>query len=1075
MTTSRRDIQLPVIREPLSGTGPREGRRHETCSHQPHAGRIPSAAHPRPEFWRSLDELAGTPEFEEFLHREFPENASEWHDPVGRRQFLKLMAASLSLAGLASCTRQPTEKIVPYVQPPEQIVPGKPLFYATAMPQNGVGFPVLAESHMGRPIKIEGNEKHPASLGGTDVFAQASILTLYDPDRSRAVLRVGQISTWAEFVRALAVELESQRIRQPAGAGLRLLTGPVTSPSLIARIRAFLEQFPGARWHQYDPVGNDNAVAGARMAFGEREPVQPVYSFDRAEVVLALDGDFLCCGPAGMRYARDFVSRRRVYEKSEHMSRLYAVESHPSNTGAMADHRLRLRPQEIETVVRAVAHGLGMLLTSPAEKVADGLAPWVEALVQDLRSHKGSSLIVVGESQPPAVHALAYAINEALGNVGNTVSYIRPPAAGSMNGIQPLRELTADMAAGQVTALIMLGCNPVYDAPADLKFPELMADRDSKVRFRVHVGLYADETARYCHWHIPAAHYLEAWGDIRAFDGTVSIIQPLIAPLYGGKTDLEVVAAMLGQPDASAHDLVQDHWRSAGLGEKFEQAWDRALHDGFIAGTGSEFLTPKVRPELLRELNRAKEGGGAGSASTAPGGTAGQRESPNAHEAGEMPSHPGGLTIIFRPDPSIWDGQFANNAWLQELPKPLTKLTWDNAALISPATAARLGLASEDQAELKYRGRSVVAPVWIMPGQADDCVTVHLGYGRQRAGRVGTGVGFNAYLIRTAQAPWFDSGLEIRKTGGKYRLASTQHHHSLEGRHIIRATGLEQYREEPGFARHMVHRPPDDMTLYPQPRRDTSEYAWGMAIDLNSCIGCNACVVACQAENNVPVVGKDQVMVSREMHWLRLDRYYHGDDPNQPETYFQPMLCVHCEYAPCEVVCPVAATVHSTEGLNDMVYNRCVGTRYCSNNCPYKVRRFNFLSYSDTQTPVLKLLRNPDVTVRTRGVMEKCTYCVQRINAARIQAKLEDRPIRDGEVVTACQQACPTQAIVFGNINDPDSRVSRLKAQDLDYGVLEEINTRPRTTYLAKVWNANHELTGGKPPGNWQPKGHAHG
>ncbi|HOB73846.1 MAG TPA: TAT-variant-translocated molybdopterin oxidoreductase [Phycisphaerae bacterium] len=1045
MNHSRRDIQLPVIHP--SGTA------HDAVACE-------ASAHPGPEFWRSLDELAGTPEFEEYLHREFPDNASEWMDPVGRRQFLKLMGASLSLAGLASCTRQPTEKIVPYVQPPEQIVPGKPLFYATAMPRGGLGFPVTAESHMGRPIKIEGNEIHPASLGATDAFAQASILQLYDPDRSRTVTRVGQISTWTEFLGALALELEEQRGLEPKGRGLRLLTGPVSSPTLTAHIQTLLKQFPGARWHQYDPTGPDNAVVGAKMAFGEHEPLQAIYAFDKAEVVVSLDGDFLCSGPYAVRYARDFMAGRRVYANNGRMNRLYVAESFLSSTGAAADHRLKMRPPDIPRLARLVAQHLNMGIEAPANATDEQEARWVAAVARDLQAHRGASVVLAGESQPPAVHALACAINEALGNVGKTVSYIRPAAPMPVDGMQSLRELAADMKAGQVTMLVILGCNPVYDAPADLGFRELLADTQSKVKFRVHWGLYADETAEYCHWHIPAAHYLESWGDIRAYDGTVTILQPLIAPLYGGKTDLEVVAAMLGMGNQSAYDLVREHWRTAGLSGNFEPAWERALHDGLIHGTASPLLTPKVRPELVQDLRREWEAGSTPRAAT--------------QEAGESSAAQGGLTILFRPDPTIWDGQFANNAWLQELPKPLTKLTWDNAAMMSPATAGKLGLANEDTVELKYRGRTVNAPVWVVPGHADECVTVHLGYGRRRAGRVGTGIGFNAYLLRTTEAPWFDAGLEIRKLDGKYRLASTQHHHSLQGRHNIRATDLEEYRRHPDFAQHMVHKPSADMTLYPQPSRDQSEYAWGMVVDLNSCVGCNACVVACQAENNVPVVGKEQVLVSREMHWLRVDRYYRGDDPDQPETYHQPMMCVHCEYAPCEVVCPVAATVHSSEGLNDMVYNRCVGTRYCSNNCPYKVRRFNFLRYNDWDSPVLKLLRNPDVTVRSRGVMEKCTYCVQRINAARQAAKLEDRSIRDGEIVTACQQACPTQAIVFGNINDPNSRVSKLKAEQLNYGVLEELNTRPRTTYLAKVWNSNADLVGKEPPGNFRPDKRAH-
>jgi molybdopterin-containing oxidoreductase family iron-sulfur binding subunit len=932
------------------------------------------------------------------------------------------MSASLALAGMGACTRQPTEKIVPYVDRPEQIIPGRPLFFATSMPLSGSALGLLVESHMGRPTKAEGNPRHPASLGATDIFAQASLLTLYDPDRSQAITHLGQISSWISFVAALNTELDSHR--SDRGLRLRLLTETVSSPALARQIRDFLGAFPAARWHQYEPVARDNARAGSKLAFGEF--VNTNYHFDKTEAILALDADFLS-GPGTVRHASDFASGRRIRAGQPALNRLYVVESLLSQTGALADHRLPVRCSEIAEVGLAVAQALGI---QPGTKYAGPHGKWAEVVARDLQSHKGKSLVVAGEPQPPFVHALAHAINQALENAGNTVTYTEPVEAEPLDHNQSLRELTADMRAGHVDALFILGGNPVYTAPADLEFQQAL----SPVKFRVHLGLYEDETSALSHWHIAEAHYLESWGDARAFDGTASIIQPLIAPLYGGKSAHELLNAMLGKSDRSDYDTVRDYWKSQ-QSTDFEQAWRRWLHDGLLENTAS-------RPKQVRLRQGFADSG-----------------------IRPVVAASGGMEIVFRPDPTIWEGRFANNGWLQELPKPITRLTWDNAALLSPQTAQRLGLAQGDGVELRYRGRSVQAPVCVMPGHADDSVTVHLGYGRTRAGRVGNGAGFNAYLLRHSDDPWFGNGLEIRKTGARWTLASAQEHNLLDGRTAIRSGTLSEFQQNPGFAHHGVHAAEPGLSLYPGFKYEG--YAWGMAIDLNACVGCNACVVACQAENNIPVVGKDQVHRGREMHWIRIDTYHRGDAHN-PETYFQPMLCQHCENAPCEVVCPVNATVHSSEGLNQMVYNRCVGTRYCSNNCPYKVRRFNFYLYNDWETQSMKLLRNPDVTVRSRGVMEKCTYCVQRINAAKITSEKEDRSVRDGEILTACQQVCPAEAIVFGNINDPNSRVAKLKREPLNYGVLEELATQPRTTYLARVRNLNPELEG-------ESKEHPHG
>ncbi len=969
-------------------------------------------------FWRSLDELAGSPELEEILHRDFPRQAASLLAGVDRRQFLKLMSASLALGGLGACTRQPTEKIVPYVRQPEEVVPGVPLYYATAIPIDGAATGLLVESHLGRPTKVEGNPDHPASLGATDVFAQASVLDLYDPDRSKVVTSAGEIRPWSAFVAALCAALELQRAKK--GAGLRVLTEPVISPTLARQIDELLAAYPEARWHQWGPLARDHALAGAQMAFGADVDVQ--YRFERAEVVLTLDADVLGRGPGHLRYVREFSAGRRPGKENTRMSRLYAVESAPSTTGAVADHRLPLRASEVESLAWGVAAELDGRLRAPQR--AEAHVRWISAVARDLKQHRGTSLVIAGENQPPAVHALAHAMNHMLGNIGSTVVYTEPVAARPTDQLVSLRQLVREMDTGRVDVLLILGGNPVYSAPADLRFGERLA----KVGLRVHLGQYDDETALLCHWHVPEAHCLEAWSDARAYDGTASIIQPLIAPLYEGKTAHEVLAACSDRPERSGYEVVREYWRSTYSGGDFEHFWRTSLHDGVIAGTA--FSPKEVRLDA-QWATRAARG---------------------------WSSNRGGLELVFRPDPTVLDGRYANNGWLQELPKPITKLTWDNAVEVSPATAARLGVANGDVVELVYEQRSVRAPIWIVPGQASESVTVRLGYGRARGGRIGSGIGFDAYALRGASALWIGHGVELRKTGERFQLATTQEHDRMEGRDLVRTATLSEYREDPHFAHEAKHGEEHEASLYPPYHYDG--YAWAMTIDLSACTGCNACVIACQAENNIPVVGKDQVARGREMHWLRIDRYYEGD-PEQPAIHHQPVPCMHCENAPCEVVCPVNATVHSGEGLNQMVYNRCVGTKYCSNNCPYKVRRFNFYLYADWTTESLKAQRNPDVTVRSRGVMEKCTYCVQRINAGRIEAEKEGRRIRDGEVVTACQQACPAQAIVFGDLNDPKSRVAMLKAEPRNYGLLADLNTRPRTTYLASVKNPNPEVAQG--------------
>jgi molybdopterin-containing oxidoreductase family iron-sulfur binding subunit len=994
-----------------------------------------------PDFWRTLEERAGDPGFRERLHHEFPSEVEAITDPVQRRTFLKLMGASMALAGLTACTRQPVETIVPYVRQPEELIPGTPLFFATAMAIGGVATGLLVESHEGRPTKVEGNRLHPGSLGAADVFAQAAVLGLYDPDRSATLTNLGEIRPWSAFLGTMQAALTAQQ--QLKGAGLRILTESVSSPTLAAQIRGVLAQYSSSNWHQWDPASRDNARAGSLLAFGQYVDAQ--YFFDKADVVLALDADFLAGGPGSLRYARDFASRRRP-EDAARMNRLYSIEVMPTSTGSRADHRLPLKPSEFEHAARylaaAVARPGGVGGAGAPAGTRD--QKFLDAVAGDLQAHRGRGIVIAGDGQPAGVHALAHAMNQALGNVGATVVYTQTVEAEPVDQIASLQDLVTDMNAGKVDLLVIVSGNPVYTAPADLKFVDAL----EKVPLRVHLGLHEDETSARCHWHVPEAHFLESWSDARGYDGTASIVQPLIAPLYGGKSAHELIAAMTDRPERSAYDLIREHWK---VDPKADDDWRKWLHDGVIPNTAFAPRTAVINTSLQSSI-----------------------VNPPSPVQSAVRNPQSAIELSFRLDPSVLDGRFANNGWLQELPKPITKVAWDNAIFVSPATAARLrgtntpayrggehGTIASDVFEIRVTGasgRSIRGPLFEVVGHADDCATVHLGYGRSRGGHTATDAGFDANAVRTSAAPWSASGVELVKTGGTYPLACTQYHHLMEGRDIIRAVTRDEYLRDPKSMSEGPGReePPGRIvTLYPE--YPYAGYKWGMAIDVNACIGCNACVVGCQAENNIAVVGKDQVLAGREMHWIRIDTYYRGE-AERPETYFQPVPCMQCENAPCEGVCPVGATVHSHEGLNDMVYNRCVGTRYCSNNCPYKVRRFNYFLYQDWETPSLKLLRNPNVSVRSRGVMEKCTYCVQRINEAKIATEKEGRRIRDGEIQTACQQTCPADAIVFGDLNDPNSRVAKLQGEQRNYALLAELNTRPRTTYLGAVRNVNPEL-----------------
>jgi molybdopterin-containing oxidoreductase family iron-sulfur binding subunit len=942
-----------------------------------------------PRLWRSLEELADAPEMQRYLEAEFPDVMDT--ATVDRRTLLRLMSASLALGGLAGCKGNQPGFGAPLLSQSRNVpgdTPGVPLMIASSLELNGCGRGVLVKTQEGRPFKIEGNPLHPASLGATDVFAQAEILSLYDPDRSDTPLQNGVRRTWGDLVALVRPGRNELAVNE--GRGLHVLLPPSASPTLDRLVSQARELFPHAQWHRFSPIDEDNRRAGARAVFGRE--LDLIYDLTRADVIVTLGGDLFADEPGHVRYAADYQTRRRASDRP--LPRLLAIETRPSLAGARADERVVLRPREIEPF----AQDLAAALQAGASPSTDSHGA-VSRIADALGRVGARGLVVAGREQPPRVHALALAINARLGAFGTVIRAIEPVSS-SFGGPQALQDLARAIEGGRVASLVVLSGNPAYTAPADLDLAALIR----RVPLSLHLGSHRDETAAACHWHIPERHALESWGDLRAFEGTVGIRQPALLPLKPGLSAEEFLALLAGQSQ-DGRALVQATWRQV-WGEGFEARWSRALEDGVVENSAS--------PSLEVALRAGWDTG---------------------FEA-RTPSRD--LDVVFSSDPCVWDGRYANNGWLQELPKPLTKQVWGNAALVGPDTATSLGLATGDIVEVIVEARSVRAPVWVLPGHAPGAVTLPLGYGRRQAGRIGNGIGFDAYAVRPSAQPWITTG-EIRPVGEKATLVTTQHHHALQGRDIVRVIEPNRLPVIPAGAQ---------PSLYPE--WPYEGHAWGMAIDLDACIGCNACVVACQAENNIPVVGPDEAARGREMHWLRVDRYYAGR-PAEPKTYFQPVLCMHCEKAPCEVVCPVNATVHSSEGLNDMVYNRCIGTRTCSNNCPYKVRRFNFFDYQNTEYALAHDAANPHVTVRERGVMEKCTYCVHRIGAARADARVEDRRLEDGDITTACQQACPTQAIVFGDINDPDSAVTRLKRSPRNYALLGHLNTQPRTSYLARI------------------------
>ena len=999
------------------------------------------------KYWRSLQDLKDSADAKKSEPRSFPEEPAAIMETFSRREFLKVMGASMALAGFTGC-RRPVEAIVPYVNQPEEIIPGIPNYYATTMALGEEVIGLLVESHEGRPTKIEGNELHPYSLGKAGIFHQAAILSLYDPDRSQNILYKNQKKAWNDFVDSWRANF-SNFVREQ-GAGIAVVSETSSSPSLTYMKTKFTGTFPQSTWVTYDPVSNENTYRGISAATGKI--YRPSYSFNQTQVILSLDCDFLMTETDSVINTHGFTKGRHINDRNGSMNRLYSVESFYSITGAMADHRLRMKSTKIPEFAAALSQALSTLgvtipglATIPKIELPASSQKWLNVVAKDLKKSAGKSLITAGRRQPKQVHALVYALNSSLGNIGNTVKYTEPKDLQSSNRAA-LSDLVGRIHAGKIDTVIILGGNPAYNAPVELNISEAL----KKTALSLHLSEYVNETSELVQWHIPMSHFLESWGDARSTDGTLSIGQPLIAPLYASHTPLELLS-ILSTPkkEKSSYEIVRDKWREILGAVNFEKKWNRTLHDGVLKNSQLTHQSPKVNEKTLKKC---------------------------FEDSSFTSSKEGETEIVFMASPAVYDGRFANNGWLQELPDPATKLVWDNAAIMSPDTAKKLGVdlrrydkldaESFEMVQLTQGGNNLELPVFILPGHADDSITVYLGYGRRRCGQVGDGVGFDSYRLRTHDEPDVNVDIKVTKLGKLYPLSTTQRHHSMEGRPIYREATLQHYNESGSLEPHLTKSPPLK-SLWKEHKNETSPQ-WGMTIDLNACTGCNACVVACQSENNVPVVGKKQAGYGRQMHWIRLDRYFSGDEKD-PQMVQQPVPCMHCENAPCEQVCPVQATNHDKEGLNVMVYNRCIGTRYCSNNCPYKVRRFNFFNYTKygpetrirgkNTSDVQYMSQNPDVTVRFRGVMEKCTYCTQRINQARIKSKLDGNSLRDGDVTSACEQTCPAGAIAFGDITDNESRVSVNKRQDRNYVMLGELNVKPRTSYLGKLRNPNPELT----------------
>ena len=993
-------------------------------------------------YWRSLNELANNEEYRKFVDREFPEDASELKDGYSRRNFLQIMGASIALAGFAAC-RKPVQKIVPQTRMPEYTVAGKQVFYATSIPFLGYTTGLLVETNAGRPTKIEGNPDHPASLGSTHIHQQAAILDLYDPDRSRTVKFNGESRTFSDFITASNESLN-------ASSNIVFISEANSSATLNRLKREALATYPNATWVTYEPFGEENQFLGSQIAFGRKLRVSNDLS--KAKVIISLDADFMGTGADSVRSIKGFTKGRKINTSSDDINRLYVAEANYSLTGSNADHRLRIKSSDIKPFAFALAAKLSESVSGL--EVFSGYAnsysahEWIAVLAEELSTNGGQSVLLAGTDHDAETHAVVAAINVAVGNSGTTVTYLEVPHVDEANQHDLFAEVVTKMASGAVDAAVLLGTNPVYNAPRDLN----VADALSKVPFSVHLANHYDETSRACKWHINRAHFLEYWGDGYDYTGVPSVIQPMIQPLFGAKSEVEVLGVIARGAEINAAEEVRSTM-GAIIGSTDNGDWRALLHDGFV----NDYTFREVVVSIVKGFDATIQS-----------------------TISSITTSGNDIEVTIKPDAKLFDGRYSNNGWLMELPDPITKLTWDAVALVSPTTAESFGIRTRkfgdytyDLLRIEVNGRSVEMPAWVLPGHVDNAITVTTGYGRDQIGRVANGVGFNAWEIYTSTSRLFSRNASVTQTGSKYELASTQDHHSMEGRPFVREASVAEYRENPLFAAKMVYVPGRKegeefaINLFTPQTFPEHQPQWGMAIDLTTCIGCGVCTIACQAENNIPVIGKTEVRRGREMHWIRTDRYFSGDVNGNPQVVHQPVPCMQCELAPCEQVCPVAATTHSDDGLNQMTYNRCIGTRYCANNCPFKVRRFNFFNYpveyltQGDDPEVIQMAMNPDVSVRFRGVMEKCTYCVQRISRAKIQTKLDtgntSKPA-DGTVKTACQQACPADAITFGDLTDKNSIVSRTKANERNYLLLEELNIRPRTSYLAKIRNPHQNL-----------------
>jgi molybdopterin-containing oxidoreductase family iron-sulfur binding subunit len=994
-------------------------------------------------YWRSLNELAKNKEYQQFVEREFPEGASELKEGYSRRNFLQIMGASIALAGFAAC-RKPVKKIVPFTNMPEYMVPGKQVFYATSAPANGYVTGLLVETNSGRPTKIEGNPDHPASSGATNIQHQASILDMYDPDRSRFVRQNGERRSWEDFSSSISSELTTDK-------RVAFIVEPTSSPTVNRLKQTILGKYPNANWVTYAAFGEENQLLGSQIAFGRKLRVSP--KIENARVIISLDADFMGTSSDNVRNIRGFADGRRIATSNDDINRLYVVESNYSLTGSNADHRLRLKTADIKPFLYALASELSEsysdLRAFSSYSNAFSQHEWVQILAEEIRRNYGSTLLMLGADHDAQSQAVVAAINFAAGNVGNTVEYLELPHIDAQNQHTAFTSLINDMRGGRIDAVVMIGTNPAFTAPADLDFKSALQN----VPLSVHLSGFFDETSKLSTWHVNRAHFLEYWGDGYDYTGVPSVIQPMILPLFDGKSEVELLGLIATGTTIDATDEVKNTWRPI-LGNGFEAKWQQLLHDGMERNltfrSTNVALSTGFNSEITSSLSQVTV------------------------------SNSNSVEITFKPDPKLLDGSLANNGWLQELPDPMTKITWDNVALVSPNTAEALGVSRRrfgqtdvNMLSISANGAEMLIPAWVVPGHADNNITVYAGYGREGIGRVADNIGQNVFTARTTTSPLFISDASVTLTSQMYDIATVQDHHSMEGRPLVREASLDEYREYPRFAADMVYVPgkkggaEHPVTLFKAQTFPEHQPQWGMTIDLATCIGCGVCTIACQSENNIPVIGKEEVRRGREMHWMRTDRYFSGDENGDAKVVHQPVTCMHCELAPCEQVCPVAATTHSDDGLNQMTYNRCIGTRYCANNCPFKVRRFNFFNYpkefltTADDPEVIQMAMNPDVSIRFRGIMEKCTYCVQRISRGKLATKLETgnsiKPA-DGTVKTACQQACPANAITFGDLTDDNSVVSLTKKNERNYVMLEELGIRPRTSYLAKIRNTNEKL-----------------